>query len=176
MPGARAIILVAATIAALFAISGCGGGDDGVTEIPPDAADQMLATTQQIQEASDAENCDEAQSATTDLRGQVDDLEEGKTKQSLSAMVTRLDQNLDNECADTGTTDEAPEPEEEPTTSVPVEPSTTTSTTETTTSVPEETEPPEQPPGEGGGSNGPPQTPPGQDGGGPPTGGLEGDE
>ena len=179
MPGARGIAIVAAAvIAALFAIAGCGG-DDGGGSIPQDLADEMLATSGEIEEANASGECELAQQRTTDLRNQVGELGDGQVKRSLQAMVTRLDENLDSECeeTDTGTTDTEEEPEET-TTSVPVEPTTTVEEPTTTTEPPpEEEEPPtpEQPPGEGGGPNGP--TPGGGAGGGggaaPPTGGID---
>lgn len=181
MRGARArAVLAAAMFAALVAISGCGGsvGDGG---IPQETADSMLALTQQIEDANASRDCDTASRATTELRAEVDSLEGGETKQALDAMVTQLDENIDADCVPEGASGEAnakPEEQEEPTTSVPVEPEptvpTTTTTTETTAPPPEEEPPePEQPPHEDGGPNGPPQTPPGQAGGGPPTGGVE---
>lgn len=175
MPGARRrAILAVALAAALGALAGCGGsgGDGG---IPPESADTMLAIADEIQAANDEGDCETAQRATTELRNEVDELGGGETKEALDAMVTRLDENIDEECAESGTTDEA---EPETTTSVPVEPTTTTPTTTTTTTAPpedEEPETPEQPQGEGGGPNGPPQNPPGGGGGAPPTGGLEDD-
>jgi hypothetical protein len=181
MPGTRGTAIVAAAvIAALFAIAGCGG-DDGEGAIPQEASDEMLAATAEIEEANAAGDCELAQQRTTDLRNLVSDLGDGQVKRSLDAMVTRLDENLDDDCQEeeTGTTDTEEEPEE-PTTSVPVEPTTTFEETTTTTEPPpeEEEEPstPEQPPGEGGGPSGP--TPGGGQGGGgggaaPPTGGIE---
>jgi hypothetical protein len=163
-------------IAALVAISGCGSGvgDGG---IPSDTAESMLSLTQRIDDANANGDCDTAAEATTELRNQVDGLGAGETKEALGAMVTQLDENLDADCAPEGPTGEADaKPEEETTTSVPVEPETTvptTTTTETTEPPPEEEPPPEQPPNEGGGPNGPPQTAPGQGGGTPPTGGIE---
>lgn len=178
MSGARGrAILAAAVIAAPFAIAGCGG-DGGDGAIPQDSADAMLAATAEIDEANSEGDCETAQARTTDLRDEVNDLGDGQTKRALDAMVTRLDENLDEECTPTGTS-EKPEPEpEETATSVPVEPETTIEETTTTTTPPEEEQPttPEQPPNEGGGPNGPPQSPPGQSGGGgaaPPTGGID---
>ena len=176
MPGTRGrAILAAAILAALIALSGCGG-DDGGGSIPQDSADAMLATAAEIEQANANGDCETAQAQTTDLREQVSDLGDGQTKKSLDAMVTRLDQNLDEECTPEGTSDQPEKPEEETTTSVPVEPETTVEETTTTTAPPEEEEEPEtpeQPPGEGGGPNGP--QPGGGAGGGtvPPTGGIE---
>lgn len=168
-------ILAAAMIAALVAISGCGGGEGG--GIPQDSADSMLAITGEIEEANANGECDTAQSKTTELRNVVAELEGGETKQALGAMVTRLDENIDVECGEEGTTDDEVEPEQEPEPEVPVEPAPVPEEEPTEPApVPEEEEepaPPEQPPGEGGGPQGPPETPPGQSGGGPPTGGLE---
>jgi hypothetical protein len=182
MSGVRArSITAAAVITALVVLAGCGGSG-GEGGIPQDVADEMLAATQEIEEASLPEECPGAQAATTSLRNQAAEVDVAETKRALDAMITRLDENIDAECAGAGTTDteEKPEPEE-PTTTETTVPTTTTPTTTTETTAPpeeeEEPEVPEQPPGEGGGPNGPPQTPPGQSGGGggtaPPTGGIE---
>jgi hypothetical protein len=141
----------------------------------------MLDTAQRIEEATTSRACDEAQTLTTDLRGLVGELPEETDPEivdALDQMVSRIDEELDAECVEEGTTDTEETPE---TTETTVEPETTTSVpTETTTTTeppPEEEDeeaPPTGPPGEGGGE-GPPVTPPGQSGGAP-TGGTEGDD
>jgi hypothetical protein len=182
MPGVRGrALLSAAVAAALLGVAGCGGGDEG-QDIPQAQADAMLATIDEIQASSDQDECGDAQAATTELRNQVADLDNGETKQALDAMITRLDENLDDDCVPTGTSPDAdteePAPEEEPVEPAPVEPETEPAPVEPETEpAPEEDEPPtpEQPPGEGGGPNGP--APPGGGGGGggstPPTGGVD---
>jgi hypothetical protein len=185
MSGVRArAIFAAAVIAALVVLPGCGGSG-GEGGIPQEVADQMLATAQEIETANEDGDCQTAQASTTELRNQAAEVEVAETKRALDAMITRLDENIDADCTESGTTDteEKPEPEEETTEPAPVEPTTTTTTTPTETVPPEEEEEPsvpEQPPSEGGGPNGPPQTPPGQSGGNPggggtapPTGGVD---
>ena len=170
--------VVALALAAVAA--GCGGDDSGA-QIPQENADQMLATAQEIEQASSSQECDTAKSGTTDLRGQVDELEgdvDGEIYDALSQMVSRLDEQLDSECAETGTSEpETTETTEtvapEPTTTTPTE--TTTTTTEPAPEEEEEEAPAPEPPGQGGGGGGqgPSPTPPGQSGGAPPTGGTE---
>ncbi len=171
--------MVACLVAAAVFVAGCGS-DDGGAGIPADQADEMKSLAAEIDAATAAQECDVAQASTTELRASVEALP-GETDpeivDALNAMVTRIDDQLEEECTDTGTSDETSTTETEttevaPTTSVPEE-----TTTTTTTTPPEEEEPetPEQPPGEGGGPNGPPATPPGQ-GGAPPSGGIEEDE
>lgn len=176
MPGRRGrAILAAAILAALVPLSGCGG-DDGGGSIPQESADAMLASAAEIEQANAEGDCETAQSATTDLRSQVGELGDGQVKKSLDAMVTRLDENLDADCVEEGT---SPDPEtEEPEPEAPVE---TTPVPEETAPVEEETAPPpeeeeetptpEQPPSEGGGPNGP--QPGGGGGTAPPTGGID---
>jgi hypothetical protein len=179
MPGRLLGFAVALILAA--SVAGCGGDDGGGPQIPQEDADAMLATAGQIEAATASEECEEAQAATNELRGQVDAVEgevDVEIYDALSQMVSRLDEELDAECVDTG-----PTATEEPEESEPVPPPTTTSappetTTTTTTTAPEEDDeeaPPQQPPGEDDGSQGPPPvSPPGQSGGAPPTGGTEG--
>ena len=180
MRGRRRLAGPAVALALATAVSGCGG-DEGGELIPPDSAQQMLDTAQQIEEATTSEACDEAQALTTELRGLVGELPEEtdpEIEDALDQMVSRIDEELDAECVEEGTTDTEEAPE---TTETTVEPETTTSVpTETTTTTeppPEEDEeaPPSGPPGEGGGQ-GPPVTPPGQSDSGAPTGGTEGDD
>ena len=163
-------------------LAGCGGGG-GDGSIPQDTGDEMVSLVDQIRTATDNEECDTAKSTTTELMNEVRTLDGGETQDTLVEMVESLDRNLDDECTETGTTDEEvkPKPEEtEPieTTTTAVEPTTTTPTT----TVPEEEEEPQvpeapHPPDEGGGnSQSPPATPPGQSGGGPPAGGVEAEE
>ena len=157
MPGARGrAVLAAAMIAALAALAGCGGDDEGGA-IPKDTADEMLAATAEIEAANNEDDCQTAQQRTTDLRNLVSDLGDGQVKKSLDAMVTRLDENLDDECDPTGTSDNPEPPEEETTPTTTETTPTIEETTTTTTEPPPEEEPPtpEQPPGEGGGPNGP---------------------
>ena len=179
-PRRRAAVL-AAPLAILLA--GCGGDDGGDGSIPQDTSDEMVSLVDEIRTATDNEECDTAKSSTTDLMNEVRTLDRGKTQDTLVEMVEQLDRNLDDECTETGTTDEEvkPKPEEE---TEPIETTTTTAVEPTTTTTPETTVPeeeeettPEQPPEEGGGgSHGPPVTPPGQSGGGPPAGGVEAEE
>ena len=177
MPGrSRTRLLgLAAALTLAAAVAGCGG-DEGGEKIPAEDAQAMLDTASRIEQASASQECDEAQSGTTELRGRVEALPEETDQEivdALDQMVSRVDEQLDAECADTGTS----EPEE---TTETVAPPTTTSppteTTTTTTEPPEEDdeeEAPVQPPGEGGGGQGPPVSPPGQSGGEPPSGGTE---
>jgi hypothetical protein len=172
--------LLAAAGALAILVAGCGGeGGDG--SIPQDTGDEMVAMVEEIRTATDEQDCDTAQTVTTDLRNEADTLEGGETKTALIEMIENLDRNLDEECTERGTSDEEvdPKPEEEEETT-PIAPTTTTTavpTTTTTTPVPEEEEEPEtpeQPPGEG---QGPPATPPGQSGGsGAPDGGIGAEE
>ncbi len=181
MPRGTRLAGPAVTLALAASAAGCGG--DGGALIPSESADEMVSTAQQIEDATTSQDCEQAQASTTELRGQVEALPEETDDEivdALDQMVSRVDEQLDAECVEEGTTDT----EEETT-----EPTETTETTETTTSIPTETEtettepppeeeeeaPPEQPPSEGGGPQGPPVSPPGQSGGGPPTGGVEGD-
>jgi hypothetical protein len=163
-------------------VAGCGGDDGGGPEIPQEDADALIATTQEIERASDADECEDAQAATNQLRDQVDALEtevDSEIYDALSQMVSRLDEELGVECVEEGTTDPEETVEEPPVETVEPEPTTTTTTTEPPPEEEEEPEeeeaPPEQPPGEGGGpeGSGPPVEPPGQAGGAPPTGGIE---
>jgi hypothetical protein len=177
---------LAMALTACAAIAGCGG-DDGGPEIPREDADAMLATVSEIEAASASQECDEAQAGTTNLREQVDSLDgeiDGEIHDALSQMVSRLDEELGAECAETGPTG----PEETTETTEPTEtvaPTTTTTTTTTDEEPPpgegdddggEEGEdgdggPPVQPPGEGGEPPG--QVPEGPPGGGAPSGGIE---
>jgi len=180
MPGrSRTRLLgLAAALTLAAAVAGCGG-DEGGEKIPAEDAQAMLDTASRIEQASASQECDEAQSGTTELRGRVEALPEETDQEivdALDQMVSRVDEQLDAECADTGTS----EPEETTETTETVAPPTTTSppteTTTTTTEPPEEDdeeEAPVQPPGEGGGGQGPPVSPPGQSGGEPPSGGTE---
>jgi len=179
MPGARGRAIFAAAISAgLLAIAGCGG-DSGGGDIPQDTADSMLAQADEIRSANEAGDCEAAQTSTTELRNEVATLDGGETKQALDAMVTRLDENLDADCVEEGTSPD-PETEEPVEEEAPVEPAPvpeeTAPTEEETEPAPEEEEepaPPEQPAGEGGGPDGP--APGGSGGGGtaPPTGGVD---
>jgi hypothetical protein len=174
--------LVGFAVALVLAAQVAGCGDDGGgPEIPQEDADALIATTQEIERATDNDECADAQAATSDLRVQVDALQgevDSEIYDALSQMVSRLDEELGVECVEEGTTD-TEEPVEEPVEEEPVEPEPTTTTTTTTQPPEEEEEPeeeeaaPEQPSGEGGGPQGPPVAPPGQTGGGPPTGGIE---
>jgi outer membrane biosynthesis protein TonB len=174
--------LVGFAVALVLAAQVAGCGDDGGgPEIPQEDADALIATTQEIEQASDAAECEDAQAATNQLRDQVDALEgevDSEIFDALSQMVSRLDEELGVECVEEGTTD-TEETVEEPVEPVEPEPTTTTTTTEPPPEEEEEPEeeeaPPEQPSGEGGGPEGPapPVEPPGQSGGAPPTGGIE---
>jgi len=156
---------------------GCGG-DDGGEKIPDDTAQEMLAKISTIGSATTQEDCDLAQSSTTELSHDVEELPgdvDPSIEEALTEMVSSVDEQLDDECPPTGTTDETTTTEETsvPTTTAPPTTTTTTTTEEEPPEEEEETTTPEQPPGEGGGGQGPKPTPPGQDDGGPPTGGLE---
>lgn len=180
-PGMRLLGLAVALILAA-AIAGCGG-DDGGPEIPREDADAMLATASEIEDATASQNCDEAQAATTTLRDQVNALEGevgSEIYDALGQMVSRLDEELNAECTETGTTD-AEETTEPPETTDTVAPPTTTTTTTTEEPPPEEEEdggddggPPVEPPGQGGEPPG--QVPDAPPGGGAPSGGIEEDE
>lgn len=171
----------AVTLALAAAGAGCGG-EDGGAQIPPDSADAMLETAQRIEDAVTERSCETAQGLTTELRGQVEALPEETDPEivdALDQMVSRLDEQLDGECVEEGTTDTEEEPTTEPTeTTVAPEPTTSVPTeTTTTTEPPPEEEEEEAPPPDSsgpGGGEGPPVTPPA--GGGEPTGGTEGDD
>jgi hypothetical protein len=186
MLGGTRLAALAATLALAAASAGCGG-DGGGELIPPESADQMLTTAQQISDAVNSQDCDGAQASTTELRGLVDALPaetDDEIEDALDQMVSRVDEQLEADCVEEGTTDTEEEPTEPTETTETVEPTTTTTVpTETdeapTEPAPEEEDeapPPEQPPGEGGGPQGPSVSPPGQSGGGPPTGGTEGED
>jgi hypothetical protein len=170
----RALISCTGALVIALAAAGCGEeGGDG--EIPKDTSDEMLSLVGEIEQATADEECETAESSTTSLMQEVQTLPGGQTKSTLVEMVENLDRNLENECTETGTTDEDVETKPETTDTVETEttPVAPTTSTTTTTSVPEEDDtdepapPEEQPPGNGGGGSqnqGPPAVPPGQSG------------
>lgn len=180
--GTRLLGLAGAVVLTL-GLAACGGDDGSGGEIPRAAGEEMLAQISQIEQATASEECDRdaAQTSTTELRSQVDALEgqvDAETYDALSQMVSRLDEQLEVECVDTGTSDTEDTTETTETTAPPATTETTESTAPPTTEEPppeeEEDEgggPPVQPPGQGGAPPG--QAPEGTPGGGTPSGGIE---
>lgn len=153
--------VVPAAAAILLAVAVVGCGESSGEKIPPDDAQSMLSTAAEIDAAFKAGDCELAESETTELRRQVDELPESTDQEivdGLNEMVSRLDDQLSDECAETGTTDTT-------TTETTVPPATTTTVPPPAPEEEAEDEgngngPPEQPPGEGGGPGG--VGPPGQ--------------
>lgn len=170
----RPIRAIAGAVILAVALSGCGGGggDEG---IPPEVAEEMIASVETVEEAVRMQDCDLAQAETTALRRQVDALPEDtdpEIRDGLDEMVSRLDEQLDEECVEAGPTGPTIE-EAEPV--VPTEPAPAPEPEPEPEEEEEKEEDsvPKQPPGEGGGSQGP--RPP-QSGGQAPTGGTDTEE
>lgn len=171
----RPIRAIAGAVIFAVVLSGCGGGggDEG---IPPEAAGEMIASVETVEEAVRMQDCDLAQAETTALRRQVDALPEDtdpEIRDGLDEMVSRLDEQLEEECVEVGPTGPTIE-EAEPV--VPTEPAPAPEPEPAPEEEPaeeEEDSEPKQPSGEGGGSQGP--RPP-ESGGQAPTGGTDTEE
>lgn len=175
----RQIALLAALVAGLFALAGCGGDDSSSAEIDPEVAELINAKLDQVQERAADGKCtgdNSAESALTSLQADVPELLAGEDEEFVSDLTEMLDQ-LGEQIADQCEEDEEPKTTSTstPTTTTDTEPppttteETTTDETKETTSTTQSTTP--EPPDD-------PQTPPpgggGTPGGGPPTGGQPG--
>lgn len=175
----RQTALLAAFVAAVLAISGCGG-DDSSAGIDPGVAENINTKLDRIQERFDDGNCtgdNSAEDALDNLRNDVPIVLEGEDDQfvsDLSEMLDDLGTQIDEQCveAEDTTTDETTDT----TTTDTVEPPTTTETTTTDTTTKDTTDtttrdtttnPPDNP-GNGNG-NGPPAGGGAPGGGSPPT-------
>ena len=115
----RALLCLA--IALPLGLAGCGSNEEGGAEIPQESADAMLASVSTIRQATASRQCEDAQAATNELRDQVDALPtqtDDEITEALGQMVSRLDEELDAECVETGPTGE--DEEETTTTTEPV--------------------------------------------------------
>jgi hypothetical protein len=165
-----AAISTAVVVLSALLIWGCGSGGDG--KIPAEQGERMQQLTDELAEQIDADECSDAGSTLTEIRQVANEVEEDSdvenaVARTLQDLITRIDEQLDDQC-------EEPE-EEEPEATVPEEttvppetfeePTTTTTEEETTTTTTTERTAP-QPPGQGGTPPGQGGTPPSQGGGG----------
>lgn len=151
----RSLVLGLALAALL--LSGCGRENPKL--IDQGRAEALTATVDEIGQLTEAEDCDGAQSAVREAKGQVTELPsrvDSKLKDNLNEWLDHLDEEVPKDCQ--------PEPEETPTPTVEEETPTPTPTptveeetptptptpTPTETPVPEPTEPPVEPPAIGG--------------------------
>ena len=170
-PTSRSVLLCAALAAcAALLVSGCGGGDETITEAE---ADEVTNALENVRDTYRNRNCEGTQEALDEAKTALADLDlSGDAKKTADELMERTEE-LAEDCVPLG-----PTSPEEPTTTDTFEEPTTTSTTDsvpettetTTTTTETESKPPPEPPGQ---PPGPPETPPGQDdGGGDGTGGA----
>jgi hypothetical protein len=124
----RRFALLAALVATLALLAGCGGGDSSSAGIEPSIGDAINAKLDQVQERVAEGDCtgeNSASSALESLQGDVNGpLLQGADDQfvsDLSEMLDQLSNQIDDQCK-----------QKEPTTTS----STTSSTSSTTTTVP----------------------------------------
>jgi hypothetical protein len=169
-PGMRIRALPLPLLAAVgvLMLSGCGA-DEGA--IPSGDGELLMQKTDELKAQVDAEECDEANATLTEIRQaslELPDDVDPEIVSSLDRLISRIDEQLDEQCVE--------EEEEITTTETTTEPVVPTTTAEPTTTEPttteEDTDP--DPPGQGGTPPGQGGTPPGQGGGGSGGGGSGG--
>lgn len=118
VPGTRAIRGALATFACAFALTACGGGEDGGT-IPAGDGEDLLAQLDRIDSLITDGECDAAQAEATDFAEQVSALSgevEGNVRDALVDASANLAELSQDQCepAETGASGEEGAVPEEP--------------------------------------------------------------